>query len=585
MLSAIGTLLIASEAVLAAENGIKLKTIFVDQEAAAKIETKTFSDSLSAYKFVAAQILEQRKAGFLAANIDSSHFVNDTLSVYLFKGEQYKLGKIALDSIPKGLLNQIGIVANQYENKVLEPVKLVALMEKILVFAENNGQPFALVSLVNTKFESNKTLFADLVYKPGPTVKIDTIEIKGTVEINYQFILAYLGLKNKQLYNESTIKSISKKIQELAFVKEAAPWKMDFTVYKNKLFIFLEEKKSNQVNALVGFQPNTQETNRFLWTADVQLLLNNTLGYGETFAASYKNLQKSSPQLDVSTIIPYLLGSNFAIDGKFEYFRRDTLFDRIGFEAGLRYQLSEKDYVRLSYQQTNNRVPSPDTTFVKNNKRLSNNVDLRSRGFGFTYVMNRTDYTPNPRRGWSAMLNLSFLNRIILQNNAILAINDGYDYKKLYDTVNNKPTQYRIAGNMQYLIPVAKQLSVRMAYDGAYISGDQLYQNELHQIGGFKTLRGYDERGIFANQYHVGTLELKAILGRGSYFNIFTDYGKVYTQFNTVKTTWNPWSFGTGITLENKSGIFNIILALGKYDNEPFRFRDAKVHFGYVTYF
>lgn len=571
--------------VRAAENNIILKKVIVDK-GITQYEARAFPDTLAAMRSVNAQVLEQRKNGFLTANIDSLRYIKDTLSVFIFQGPQYKFGKIGLDSIPKGLLDQLGISALQYEGRSLEPAKLTQLMEKILVYAENNGHPFASVSLANARLADNDaTLYADLVYLPGNLVRIDSIQIRGPAEVNYKFILAYLGLKNKQLYNESAITSISKKLRELAFVKEAAPWKMDFTVYKNDLYIYLEEKRSNQVNALLGFQPNDLETGRFLWTADVQLLLNNTLGYGETFSASYKNLQRNSPQLDVATVIPYLSGSNFAVDAKFEYFRRDSLFDRISFEGGLRYQLSERDHVRLSFQQINNRVPSPDTNFVRNNKRLGNNVDIRSRGVGFGYVMDRTDYTLNPRKGWSATMQLSVLKRMVQQNNAILAINDGFDYGTLYDTINDKPTQYRLTGSMQYFIPIARQLAVRLAYEGAYIGGNDLYQNELYQIGGFKVLRGYDERSIFSDHFHIGTLEFRSLLGRGSYFNIFSDYGKVFTRYDLVDMNWNAWSIGTGLTLENKTGIFNIILALGKFENEPFRFRDAKVHFGYVTYF
>lgn len=579
------TLLVAFITLQAAENGIILKKVIIDK-AVIQYENRPFPDTLAAMRSVKTLILDQRKNGFLTANIDSSHFISDTLSVFIFQGPQYKFGKIGLDSIPKALLNQLGISALQYDGRTLEPAKLTQLMEKILVHAENNGYPFASVAFDNVYLaEHDATLYADLVYRPGNLVRIDSIQIRGPADVNYKFMLAYLGLKNKQLYNERAITSISKKLRELAFVQEAAPWRMDFTVYRNNLYIYLEEKRSNQVNALLGFQPNDRETGRFLWTADVQLLLNNTLGYGETFSASYKNLQRNSPQLDISTIIPYLSGSNFAVDAKFEYFRRDSLFDRIGFEAGLRYQLSEKDYVRLSFQQTNNRVPSPDTNFIRNNKRLSNNVDMRSRGIGFGYVIDRTDYTLNPRKGWSGAMQLSVLKRIVQQNNAILAINDGFDYSTLYDTINDDPTQYRVNGSMQYFVPIARQLAFRLAYEGAYISGTELYQNELHQIGGFKILRGYDERSIFSNHFHIGTLEFRSLLGRGSYFNVFTDYGKVFSRYNLVNTNWNPWSIGTGLTLENKTGIFNIILALGKLEDEPFRFRDAKVHFGYVTYF
>lgn len=521
----------------------------------------------------------------LEANIDSLHYRNDTVSAYLHKGPIYSFGKLNFDSIPTGLLNLTGISAAQYTGRPLEPQTITRLISKILSYAENNGYPFASISFQNSRLSTDRVLDARLVYRPGKKIIIDTIEIQGNATVDYSFILSYLGLKNKQLYNEATIKSISRKIKELPFLQEAQPWNMSFNILKNSLYLYLDEKRSNQVNALLGFQPNNLETGKFLWTADVQMVLNNTLGYGETFSASYKNLQAKSPQLDIAAIVPYIMGSKFAIDGKFEYFKRDSLFDRITFEAGLRYQFSEKDYLRLSYQQYNNRVPNPDTAFVSANKRLSNNVDLSSRGFGLSYVMDRTDFSFNPRKGWTANVNVSALRRTIRKNDLILSINDGFDYNSLYDTINNQPNQYRISGGLQYFIPLSKQLAIRTAYNGAYIGGRDLFQNELYQIGGFKVLRGFDERSIFSNHYHILTAELKALLGERSYFSLFSDYGQFFTQYNIIDLQRSALSFGAGLTLENKSGLFNIIVALGRFDNDPFRFRDAKIHFGYVTYF
>lgn len=561
------------------------KLILVTDKLKTEILPGTFKDTLALVDELKAQLKQAHRQGKLAANIDSIQYSNDTATAYLYSGQTYRFGKINFDSIPAGLLNVTGISATQYQNKLLEPQKITQLITKILTYAEDNGYPFASIGFKSSQLSKEGVLDARLIYNPGKKIIIDTIDIQGNATVNYSFILSYLGLKNKQLYNESAIKSISRKIRELPFLQEGQPWNMSFNVLKNSLYLYLDEKKSNQINALLGFQPNNLETGKFLWTADVQMLLNNTLGYGETFSAAYKNLQAKSPQLDIGAIVPYILGSKFAIDGKFEYFKRDSLFDRVTFEAGLRYQFSEKDYLRFSYQQYNNRVPNPDTAFVSANKRLSNNVDLSSRGFGLNYVMDRTDFSFNPRKGWTASLNVTALRRTIRKNDLILSINDGFDYNTLYDTVNRQPNQYRVSGDLQYFIPLSKQLVIRTAYSGAYIGGRDLFQNELYQIGGFKVLRGFDERSIFSNHYHIFTAELKAILGERSYFSLFSDYGRFFTQYNIIDLRRSALSFGTGLTLENKSGLFNIIVALGKFDQDPFRFRDAKIHFGYVTYF
>ena len=554
-------------------------------EANAHVVAQSFTDSMAAMQYLYQLLSEDRKNGYLAANIDAIRLQGDTLQINYYKGARYKLGKIGLDSIPKTILNQVGIAENQLHDRTLSPRYIASLMDKIIRYAENNGFPFAELRIEDARLEHDSVFYGHLRYYPGSKVLIDSIHIRGDVELNYAFILAYLGLKNRMPYNESALQGISKKLRALNFVSEAAPWHMDFTVYTNNLYIYLKERKSNQINALVGFQPNNNETNRFLWTADVQLVLNNTLGFGEHFAASYKNLQRNSPHLTVTGMLPYIMGSKWAVDANFEYYKRDSLFDKVGVELGLRYQLSENDYIRLDVQQQSNRVPSPDTAYVRAQKRLPALADIRSRGFGFTYAIDRTDYKFNPSRGWQSAANLTMLNRKVLQSNAILSLNDGFNYQALYDTANANPLQYRASLTAAYFLPLAKAISLELGYKAAFIEGKGLYQNELYQIGGIKVLRGYDDRSIFSHQYHIGTLGTKVLLNTNSFFNIFTDYGVVHSRHNQESKRWRPWSFGAGITLENNTGVINFIVAMGKMEHEPFRFRDAKVHFGYLTYF
>ncbi|HTO16935.1 MAG TPA: BamA/TamA family outer membrane protein [Edaphocola sp.] len=566
------------------EEGKILKIIY-DQPTEIFVDTKVSVDSFTALQQLRDNIDKFRNEGYLSASLDSVHIIKDTLTAYIHKGDIFRFGKISLDSIPKVILNQSRIYDTQFEGKLLSFKRINSLMERILTYAENNGYPFASIKLSAINWENNNQFNAVVDYQAGPLTYFDTIEIHGSSNVDYKFILAYLGLKNKQLYDEHSLVNLSKKIKELPFLEEEQPWEVSFSILRTKLKLYLKDKASNQVNALLGFQPNNDETKKFLWTADIQLLLNNTLGYGETFSVSYKNLQHKSPEFNSNILTPYLLGTKFALDAGFEYYARDTLFNGSGFELGLRYLFSERDYFRIGYHLQSNRVPSPDINFVQSNKRLSNNADVRTDGLAFEYVLDKTDFRLNPRQGWNAFMSAEGLKRIVKKNQAILSINDGFNYEQLYDTINNHPLQYKLAANLNYYLPLTKQISFWLAYQGAFISGNNLFQNELFQIGGFKTLRGFDEKAIFANHYHIGTIALKTILSQGSYFQLFSDFGKVFTQYNQLNISNVPLSLGMGLTLENKTGIFNFIVAVGKNQNETFQFKNTNVHFGYVSYF
>lgn len=545
-----------------------------------------FNSMPEAIAYVRDLVPQLQENGYLAASIDSLVQTDTAIKAWIFKGGNYRWARLSFQQLPKALLNDVGLRERDWENKVISPARFAALSEKLLRYCEDNGYPFAATSLDNM-VPTDKGINADLVLDRGSLVRIDSLVIEGEVEVARDFIQNYLGIHQGDLYNESQIRLISKKLSELAFLQESSPWKMDFTIAENKLKIFLKEKKANQLNGLIGLQPNTVETGKFMLTADVQVALKNALGYGESISLSYLNMQYKSPRFHVDLALPYLFGTPFGVEGSFDLFKKDTTFVRVSFEGGIRYQLNATDYVKLSYQSYSNRIVNADLNYVALNKKLPDNLDIATRGAGIEFLMDRTDYKLNPRKGWQGKVSASALVREVKKNESIISIDDGsgFDYASLYDTLNNDKYQYRLMAALSYYHPLGRSLVLKAGYNGGYLSGSRLFLNELYQIGGFKLLRGFDEQSIYANQYHVGTIELRVLLGGNSYFYLFSDNAYVQTQLDAINRQDYPVSLGTGITLENKSGIFNIALGLGKHSGETFQFNQTKIHFGYIAYF
>lgn len=545
-----------------------------------------FNSTPEALAYLRKLIPDLQEEGFLAASVDSLVLSDTVVQAWLFRGAHYRWARLSFAQLPKALLNDVGLRERDWEQKVISPTRFAALSEKLLRYCEDNGYPFAATALDNMT-ATDKGLEADLILERGSQIRIDTLIIDGEVELSRDFLQNYLGIHQGDLYNESQLRLISKKISELSFLQEAAPWKMEFTIAENKLKLYLRERKANQLNGLIGLQPNTVETGKFMLTADVQVGLKNALGYGETIALTYLNMQYKSPRFHVDLAVPYLFGTPFGVEGSFDLFKKDTTFVRVSFEGGIRYQLNATDYVKLSYQSYSNRIVNADLRYVQQNKRLPDNLDIATRGAGVEFLMDRTDYKLNPRRGWQGRVSASGLLREVKKNEAIISIYDGsgFDYGSLYDTLNNQKYQYRFTASAAYYIPLGKSLVLKAGYNGGYLSGSRLFLNELYQIGGFKLLRGFDEQSIYANQYHVGTVELRILLGGNSYFYLFNDDAYVTTRFGDISRDDYPVSLGTGITLENKSGIFNIAIGVGKHSGETLQFRQTKIHFGYIAYF
>ncbi len=525
--------------------------------------------------------------GYLAASIDSLDIRYGRYDAFIYLGRQYKWARLSFDSIPQPLWTEAGINPAQWEGRALDARQLSGLCEKILRWCENNGYPFARVWLGNAHIGDKGDVSGELLLQRGELRKIDSISVEGDAAISKGYIERYLDIFEGSLYSERKLRNISPRLRELPFLQEAAPWELAFKLTDTRMKIYLRQKRSNRLNAIIGLLPNSVQTGKFLLTADASLALQNILGYGETISVTYQNLQYRSPKVNAAFVWPYMLNSPIGIDANFSLFKRDTAFSRTAFQAGARYQLNAADYVRIFYQGMSNHLITIDTAFIRLNKRLPDNADVSANGGGLELVLDRTDYRLSPRKGWQLRVNSSALIRHVQRSDAVTGITDlsGFDYASLYDSLEQQKYQYHAGGELSYFFPLGKRMTLMCAYKGAWLSGRYLFQNELYQLGGFKLLRGFDEQSIYANQYHMLDLELRLLLDRNSYVYLFSDNAYVQSYYNGYGSEGLYNGFGLGTTLETKTGLFTISYALGRSDNNPVQFRQSKIHFGYLAYF
>jgi outer membrane protein assembly factor BamA len=162
---------------------------------------------------------------------------------------------------------------------------------------------------------------------------------------------------------------------------------------------------------------------------------------------------------------------------------------------------------------------------------------------------------------------------------------NAFDYAQLYDTVSLSSSQFRITTRFNNYLKLGKQSTLKTGIQSGWLLGKQLLVNELFQIGGIKTLRGFDEESLFSSGYAVGTLEYRYLLARASYLFGFLDAAYVERKAFSGNQTNIYSGFGLGISLETKSGVFSLAYAIGKKPSDPIQLREAKIHFGFVTLF
>ncbi len=531
--------------------------------------------------------------GYPTASVDSIWLDSAQAGIRLFAGAAYTLAYINMQSLDKRILEQAGWNEKSLYNKPLNISRLQQLQDKILRYFEDNGYPFAKIQMDSMEFENDK-LKAVLKVDKGRQYKIDSISILGAVKINNIFLQRYLDIRNGSIYQKSKLENINKRLLELPYLQQSQPWNMTMLGTGAVLNVYLKPKKSSQINVLVGFLPSNQIANngyepvrtKLLFTGEATINLRNAMGNGELIGLDWQQLQQSSPRLNLQYQQPYLFGSPFGVTTSFDLFKKDSAYLNINFLAGVQYALSLNQTGKIFIQTLNTNLLTVDTNNLRLTRKLPNQIDLSTLSLGVDYLLSKTNYKLNPRKGYELQLTASAGTRKIKRNSVIAKLSDpNFSYASLYDSIALSTYQFRIKTSVEKYFPMNRSGTLKTAISGGWYQSPNIFRNELFQFGGYKLMRGFDEESIFASQYAVSTVEYRYLIGLNSYFFTFADLGWANNQALNQGISNTFIGAGIGLALETKAGIFNISFANGKRNDTKFDIRQSKIHLGYVSYF
>jgi outer membrane protein assembly factor BamA len=528
------------------------------------------------------QLLQSK--GYISASIDSVIQANQQFMVHLFIGEKYVWQQLKVQKNDWPLLTQAGIQQKQFETTPFNPQLVEQVQEKLLNYFETVGHPFASVSFDSVMIADNK-VSAQLNIDKGIVYKMDSVRIFGNAKISKAFLYRYLNIQPNSVYNQQKLTTINQRLLELPFLQQSQPWQLAMLGKSYLVDLFLENKKSNQVDAIVGLLPNNQQLDgSLLLTVDAKIKLQNAFAKGETVALNWQQIQPKSPRLNILFQQPYIFNSQFGFDFQFDLFKRDSTFLNLQTNIGILYEINAQQKTKIVYQSYRTNLLDVDTNTIKITKRLPDIIDVVTNSLGIDYTFNNTNYRFNPGKGNELQLLLTAGNRRIIQNNAISQIKDvSFNYTSLYDSLDANSYQFKIKLQAAKYWPVGRYGVIKTGIQSGLIQSPTIFRNEMFQIGGFKTLRGFDEESIFTNQFAIGTLEYRYLFGLNAYFSAFSDMG--YSYNSIMDKTLTYVGFGAGMAFETKQGIFNINIAAGKRNDLPFDLRQSKIHIGFVSLF
>ena len=536
---------------------------------------KTYQEKDSASVLLLAKQIQLKaiNKGFIASQYRVIQKDSANYQIQVQLGDQYRWIQLKANPLYRDILFKAGYKSIDYANQPIKFSKLENIFEKALQICDNTGHPFADIRLDSINIDGPK-VSGFIRLELNQFIKIDSIIIKGNSRISPYFIDKYLRIKAGRAYQESKIVAIESRLKELPYIKSIKPYEFTFTPAASKLVLYLDNKKANQFDGVLGFLPN-ERTGKIEFTGQAHLKLQNALNRGELIDIDWRRLQLNSRDIKAKVTYPYLINTPLGLDLNFKLFQRDTIFIDVTQHAGLQYLLSGNNFFKFF---VNNRSLSlVSTTGLDMLSTLPEYADVKTLTYGLGVKYEQTDYRFNPRKGYRVRANVATGNKKIIKNPKINAA--------LYEDVNLKSVLYNGDLQADLFIPVMRQSTINIGLKAAGMQTEEVFLNEAYRIGGNNSVRGFDEESIYATSYGIANLEYRFLFEQNSFLFLFGNaaWYELDTEKSYLKDT--PYGFGAGVSFQTKAGIFSISYALGKQFDNPLLLRAAKVHFGIVSVF
>lgn len=495
--------------------------------------------------------------GFLNSTIDTTYKDSSSHNVFISSGEKIKLDNyyISYDSNQK---LKFGDFKFNKLNK-FNYQKLKNTIEEVLSYLNSNGYPFSRIDLRNSLLDSS-SISIQFRINEGPHIKVDSIYCPGLNNKEKSLIIKLIGIDHGDPFNSIKIQNISKNIKSVNYIKQVKPCEYEFVNGKVNIYTYNKIKNTNLINGIIGIQP--ENNGQIKLTGNVKMDLFNSINKGEEFHLNWRRMFNASQFLSSSIQIPFLFGSNLSLNGLLEMFKKDTSFFNLESKIGLDYLLNPVDKIGV-FSSTISSI---------NLNGNSNYLSTKINDFGILIDFSKTNSLFNPSSGYKLKIEGKVgIKKTTYSTNAINS--------------NETTPNYNFEGSISKYIPIGKRKTIKLSNQFGSILNENLYENELFRIGGYKTIRGFDEESLSVSSFSISTIEIRYLLEEKSNIFIFSD--AAWSEKKITDYYENNWHFGigSGISFQTQNGLLTLIYSLGKTQEQPFLFRTGKIHIGFTSFF
>lgn len=541
------------------------------------------TDSILAIQHLQDWIKTVQQQGFREASLDSIRRQGDSWHIYLHAGNYYQWGQLEIEGLSINYIRKAGLELPVQKQKPFEREVLSNGLEQCIRLFEDQGYPFSQLTQEAIAYQAigEDSLAVNLQYRfqPGPLVKIDSIHFKGNPKEEAAFLYALIRIRPGDLYNQSLIDDIPRILNNSIYYQQVKPVKVAFDAYgKSQLEISLKRKRAGKFDVLLGLQPpidpNSDQRLRVTGLADIMLV--SALGWGEVLQLKYNQLSASRRILDASYTHPYILGTPFGLEGSFFFQVQDSSFLNRKLTARANYPIQAYLQAYVSYKSQ--RSDLLDARPYANQTSTPPVINGRYNAYGLGLAYEKLDYRLNPRKGASGNFFAGIGQRITPVDSRLLP--------EVFDQLPARQTTTEIETDVHLYIPTFPKQTLHLANHTYWLGQSQYFRNDQVQIGGGRSIRGFNENQFFTDLYSFFSMEYRLLLDRNSHIFAFGDAAYLRDMLNEDNPSQYPIGLGAGMRLDVKAaGILSIIYGVGRVGEQGFQPSRGKLHIGLTSQF
>ncbi len=487
------------------------------------------------------QVLESYfAAGYFTAALEINASGDTTVAID--EGKRYRISDVTFVGIDTSIALPRELIK---DDRALEQECVGEITRRVVELYAEAGYPFCQAGIEEINVTGDKLEIAYAVVT-GPRATFGKVEFTGLVTTKKERLRGRLRIDEGQAYRESVLRQSERALSRLDFTRPIRGPVVAHNTRTNaaEVVFAMRDERNLTIDGL--FYLNSDNT--IGGSGDLGLL--NIFGTGERVGLHWSRLNRASRDLGLSVELPYAGG--FPVDVHFNAGQsdRDSAFVSAKLQVGAMYHVSELWQIGSTFSWEK---ITPDEGRLSPSARIAG-VTLKT-------AFQKRDRVKATRRGLAVLTEFGSLYR--------RSFDSGSDVSTGYSTI--------IKARVELWQPIARRWVVyqRITPFQTRSDFDPIPTEQLTEIGGPTSVRGYRERSYLADIGVVSATELRYLFEGNFVTLMFCDVAAIETTAGTRRLT----GFGVGMQLETTVGRFRLDFSLG----EEKQLDAMLVHFGFET--